>query len=127
MIQGFTLRPLILSLKLRDDGEVDDEARRAHKRLARIAIDVLDADQSPESDLLRREFASLLDGTTTADNKSDNHAPYETLRARIIAEQRRVLLEMRGNGDIGDDAFHQIEERLDWAEMSVNGRSAGPR
>jgi hypothetical protein len=24
---------------------------------------------------------------------------------------------MRANGDIGDDAFHQLEEELDWIEM----------
>lgn len=123
VIQGFTLRPLILLLGLRDDGEVDTEARRAHQKLARIAVNLLDADQSPESDLLRREFTALLDGTLTSDNRSNNRSPYQTLRARIIAEQRRTLLEMRANGDIGDDAFHQIEERLDWAEMSVSGRS----
>ncbi len=26
---------------------------------------------------------------------------------------------MRDNDEIGDDAFHQIEEDLDWLEMAV--------
>jgi hypothetical protein len=30
---------------------------------------------------------------------------------------------MRASYEIGDDAFHQIEEELDWLEMA--GRSAG--
>ena len=28
---------------------------------------------------------------------------------------------MRANDEIGDDAFHQIEEELDWLEMAGGG------
>jgi hypothetical protein len=28
---------------------------------------------------------------------------------------------MRASGEIGDDAFHQIEEELDWIEMAGRG------
>ena len=31
---------------------------------------------------------------------------------------RQAVLAMRANDEIGDDAFHQIEEELDWLEMA---------
>jgi CPA1 family monovalent cation:H+ antiporter len=43
----------------------------------------------------------------------------DDLRARIFAAQRLALVRMRDTALIGDDAFHRIEERLDWAEVNV--------
>jgi hypothetical protein len=33
-----------------------------------------------------------------------------------------VLAELRASGDIGDDAFHAMEEELDWTEMYIEER-----
>ena len=35
---------------------------------------------------------------------------------------RQAVLAMRANDEIGDDAFHQIEEELDWLEMAARGK-----
>jgi CPA1 family monovalent cation:H+ antiporter len=35
-----------------------------------------------------------------------------------IAAARGAVLAMRQHDEIGDDAFHQIEEELDWLEMA---------
>jgi len=35
---------------------------------------------------------------------------------------RRVLIAMRASEQIGDDAFHRIEEELDWLEMADGRR-----
>jgi monovalent cation/hydrogen antiporter len=32
---------------------------------------------------------------------------------------RQAVLAMRANNEIGDDAFHAMEEELDWLEMAV--------
>jgi CPA1 family monovalent cation:H+ antiporter len=32
---------------------------------------------------------------------------------------RQAVLAMRTNDEIGDDAFHRIEEELDWIEMAT--------
>lgn len=122
VIQGFTLRPLIVALKFKDDREVDQEVRQTHARLAQVALDVLDGDQSAESQELRREFKSLLDGDD--EDSATGRSRHDRLRSRIIAEQRRVLLQIRHRAEIGDDAFHQVEERLDWAELSARGAAA---
>lgn len=37
---------------------------------------------------------------------------------------RRLLLEMRAAGDIDDDAFHALENDLDWMEVSDPLRAA---
>ena len=42
------------------------------------------------------------------------------LRSALEAA-RRVTLDMRTRDEIGDDAFHRLEEDLDWMEMSVSG------
>jgi CPA1 family monovalent cation:H+ antiporter len=46
---------------------------------------------------------------------------FDSLRARIVVAQRDALLDMRANGEIGDDAFHRIEAQLDVAELSALG------
>jgi CPA1 family monovalent cation:H+ antiporter len=33
--------------------------------------------------------------------------------------ERRTLFNLRATGVIGDDAFHRVEEELDWAEVNA--------
>jgi hypothetical protein len=54
----------------------------------------------------------------------DQHEPqaatkYDELRLRAIVAQRAALLRLRNQGEIGDDAFHRIQEELDWAELDA--------
>lgn len=122
VVQGLTLRPLILSLGLTDDGPVDREVHMTCERMARIGLAVLDADHSPEAQVLRREFEAQLAGHTPFGQDAEQ-TPYDTLRARIVAAQRTELIKMRTSDEIGDDAFHQIEAVLDVAELHANGGS----
>ena len=119
VVQGFTLRPLIVWLQLRNDREVDHEVRRIHERMARVALAVLDGDGSTESQELRLEVQSLLEMNRS--ELGDSRSRHDQLRSRIIAEQRRTLVQMRNDAEIGDDAFHQIEARLDLAELNAQG------
>lgn len=45
-------------------------------------------------------------------------ADADTLWTAMAAKRRR-LSALRADGTIGDDAFHQIEEELDWAELDI--------
>jgi monovalent cation/hydrogen antiporter len=38
---------------------------------------------------------------------------------KAVAAQHRLLVELRDDGTIGDDAFHRVEEDLDWAELNA--------
>ena len=40
------------------------------------------------------------------------------LHRGALKAARQAVLAMRANDEIGDDAFHQIEEELDWLEMA---------
>ena len=116
--QGLTLRPLIVLFGLKDDGTVEKEIHTAQAQLARVAAEIIDADDSDAAQMLRAEFAMPTDGEL-ADGSETELAARNRLRARIIAAQRKALVRMRRTADIGDDAFHRIEERLDRTEVNV--------
>ncbi|MEO8062375.1 MAG: sodium:proton antiporter [Pseudomonadota bacterium] len=118
IVQGLTLRPLILAMHLRTDSTVDDEIRVAKARLAKVANEILDGDGTEVAEILRDEFSTPVadgDGVTPESGRVVRNR----LRARIVTAQREVLVQMRASAEIGDDAFHRIEERLDWAEVNV--------
>lgn len=117
VVQGLTLKPLILWLGLADDGPVEREVREARARLAKIGLGVLDGETSPESESLRQELRELLESAAPQASPATN---LDQLRARIVVEQRRVLLALRASGDIGDEAFHELEARLDLAELNAS-------
>jgi CPA1 family monovalent cation:H+ antiporter len=121
VVQGLTLRPLIASLHLRDDRSVENEVKLALQRIAKVALEELARDESATGTALREEFAALHKLATQEGDldslRSQN--PRNQLRARVIAAQRRAVVDMRDSGEIGDDAFHRVEERLDWNEVSV--------
>jgi CPA1 family monovalent cation:H+ antiporter len=44
------------------------------------------------------------------------------IRRRAVRAARHEVHAMRTRAEIGDDAFHLIEEELDWIEMAEGGR-----
>ncbi|MET0657208.1 MAG: sodium:proton antiporter [Steroidobacteraceae bacterium] len=121
VVQGLTLRPLILALRLQDDGPVDREVKMACERLVHIGLTVLDDDPSQEATVIRRELESQLIAETRGGEDAEELGQYDSLRARIVAAQRDTLFAMRASGEIGDDAFHQVEAQLDVAELNAVG------
>ena len=128
VLQGGTLAPLMRLLRLEDDGAVEGEVRRAHAETARAGLEALrGASRNGMTELLARKYESRLRGesgtASVAANESDDGAAYlEALREAHTAE-RRKLIELRDSGVIGDDAFHRVEEELDWADMHAQAQS----
>jgi monovalent cation/hydrogen antiporter len=60
VIQGLTLRPLLLVLGLEDDGAMDDEVRVGRKEMFRAAIDSLGKQETEVAAALRREYTKFL-------------------------------------------------------------------
>ncbi|HKW02046.1 MAG TPA: sodium:proton antiporter [Vicinamibacterales bacterium] len=118
VLQGLTLRPLIALLRIAPDHSIDQEVHRTMERLARVALDALQGDHSSEARALRRELTAEIDRSARED-LAHQPSTHEILRARIVAAQRLALVQMRDAEEIGDDAFHQVEERLDWAELNA--------
>ena len=54
------------------------------------------------------------DAETASEREARNR-----LRVRVVESQRVVLTRMRDTGEIGDDAFHVIEETLDITEVGL--------
>ena len=116
VVQGITLRPLMLVLWLPDDDQVGREVRHARRRAAEAAMDALAHDASEQAIALREEYGARLAGA-----EEPRHATHRLRQHRILAlrTERRVIVELRAAGEIGDDAFHAVQEELDWAEMYV--------
>ncbi|MBR0797706.1 sodium:proton antiporter [Bradyrhizobium jicamae] len=121
VIQGLTLRPLILALKFDDDDPVAGEAAHARSVAFRAALDAIDADPSEEAEILRLEYrAVLLRAEAEPDGGvASSELPADPLRRRAIAAARVALLKLRHVEAIGDDAFHLVESELDRAEISA--------
>ena len=45
-------------------------------------------------------------------------SPETQLHREALSAARQAVLIMRANDEIGDDAFHRVEEELDWLEMT---------
>ena len=128
VFQGTTVRPLMRALAIRDDGSVEREVRLARAETARAALAAVDAVETGEEmvTLLRREYEVRLrhaeTGVTTPEPSQDPGKPaFISTRRQALAAERRTLFDLRARGVIGDDAFHRVEEELDWAEVHAEG------
>lgn len=123
VIQGLTLRPLILAFGLKDDDPVGLEVARARVVVYRAALDAIEDDPSEEAEILRLEYRAIL---MRADDDpgigiADGRLPADGLRLRAIDAARKSIFQLRDTDVIGDDAFHRLEEELDRAELSAGG------
>jgi CPA1 family monovalent cation:H+ antiporter len=141
VLQGLTLRPLMLRLRLEDDGSVEREVRFARVDTLRAALAAAEVCPGAESaalvrhsyelQLRRAESAVVSNETTgtgavsapavgdgTAENDGSGGEDDDTAVIRAAFEaQRRRLMSLRHDGTIGDAAFQRIEEELDWTEL----------
>jgi Na+/H+ antiporter len=119
VLQGLTLRPLMMALRFAGDRVIEDEVRLARAELTRAALGVLDREEvSDAAAVVRREYeARLTSATVEVQTGTSTGSALALIQSRAIAAERRALAQLRNRGDIGDDAFHQLEEELDWAEV----------
>ena len=47
---------------------------------------------------------------------------HNALRRTALAIARETAFDLRKRGTIGDDAFHRLEEELDWLELGAAPR-----
>jgi CPA1 family monovalent cation:H+ antiporter len=125
LIQGLTLKPLLRVLDLRDGDPVGEEVRAARQRMLDTVLVTLPAGVSPAMDLVRKDFGVRMNDAQVEAGVSDafSHAHARAYDAALQAA-RGALLAMRDSGHIGDDAFHSLENELDWMEVSEPLRGA---
>jgi monovalent cation/hydrogen antiporter len=136
VLQGLTLRPLLLWLRLEDDGSVDREVRLARVATLRAALDATTSSQGAETaELVRHRYELQLrraeELQAKAEATDNGNAPLATEERRAAQDryddvavvraatraQRQRLMALRADGTIGDAAFQRVEEELDWAEL----------
>jgi monovalent cation/hydrogen antiporter len=148
VLQGMTLSPLIGVLALDDDGEVADEVRTARSAVARAGLEALGNGDAGNGDagngdagngdarvvdagdgeaaLLRRKYElrvqRLQAEAESREARADDTA-HDAAYRRALDAERRELTQLRSRGVIGDDAFHRVEEELDWAELNVEAKA----
>jgi monovalent cation/hydrogen antiporter len=128
-LQGLTLGPLLQALNLHDEDPVGREVSTARERALRAGLSTFADDRSPIAEALRQEFNVHLGAEDTSAG-AVRRAEHSELHHTAIQAARQAVLEMRASEEIGDDAFHLIEEELDWLEMadgSRDGDEAGAR
>jgi monovalent cation/hydrogen antiporter len=133
VVQGLTLRPLLLRLRLEDDGTVDREVRLARVESLRAAVEAcLTCAGAETAGLVRHRYELQLRraeedfaGGSPVTNDAAPQGPADVdgwdadaaaVRAATEAQRRR-LVGLRADGTIGDAAFQRVEEELDWAEL----------
>jgi monovalent cation/hydrogen antiporter len=125
LIQGLTLKPLLRALNLRDGDPVAREEHMARQHMLEAAYAQLPAGRSRAVDLVRKELKVRLGQLHRSDGAHPSfRAEYDTEYRAALRAARQALLAMRDSGDIGDDAFHTLENELDWMEVSDPLRAA---
>jgi Na+/H+ antiporter len=118
VIQGMTLKPLLRVLDLKDDDPVGRELTAVRARALKASLATFAGDQSAVADAVRQEFTAHLtdEGAGSAVDRARRSA-HTDLRRHALDAARQAVHDMRAENAIGDDAFHRIEEDLDWFEM----------
>ncbi|MFL5449582.1 MAG: cation:proton antiporter [Gemmatimonadales bacterium] len=135
VLQGLTLRPVLLALRLEDDGTVDHEVRLARVESLRAALGAAECCEGAETaELVRHRYQLQLrraeqelaaeDGNgrrvasppVSVEDAAIRDGDAAAVRAATEAQRKR-LMALRSDGTIGDAAFQRVEEELDWAEL----------
>jgi CPA1 family monovalent cation:H+ antiporter len=136
VLQGLTLRPLLLRLRLVDDGMVEREVRLARVETLRAAVAAAGCCSGAEAaELVRHryelqlrraeeDFAAADGSGTRSEGAAAPEVPQAANRDADVAvvraatdAQRERLVALRADGTIGDAAFQEVQEALDWAEL----------
>ncbi|RVD60034.1 sodium:proton antiporter [Mesorhizobium sp. M2D.F.Ca.ET.185.01.1.1] len=118
VLQGMTLKPLLRRLNFPRDTTVDREVALARVAVMEAALDVLSRKTSAAAAVVREQYEAQ---RRIAEDPEHAQAAteYDRLRLYAIKRQRDTLEELRSNGTIGDEAYHRLEEEIDWAELAA--------
>ncbi len=130
VLQGLSLPPIIRILGLEDDGSEEREEVIGRIKVAEAALDRLE--ELAEEDWVREEtaervrglynyrrdrFAARFDGDS--DGFEDRSLAYQQLTIELLKAQRKILVRLRNEGHISDEAMHRIERDLDLEESRL--------
>lgn len=118
VIQGLTLKPLLRALNLQDDDPVGREVCAARERALEMGLASISHDRSPVAEGVRRALTTHLGKAPDGSAGDTTRSTHDVIHCEAIQAARKAVLSMRASDEIGDDAFHRVEEELDWLEMT---------
>ncbi|MSO77043.1 MAG: Na+/H+ antiporter [Alphaproteobacteria bacterium] len=126
VVQGLSLGLVIRWLGVAPDGDEDEEEREARMKTAHAAREALDelattAGISPEIvGMVRADYDIRLQEERASDlHLAPSADPVRMLRLEAVAAQRRRLLKLRRDREIGDEVMHRILRELDLEEARL--------
>jgi monovalent cation/hydrogen antiporter len=120
VMQGLTLKAVVRAVDLRDNDPVGREVGLARERALRAALASVEGDESPAAEAVRQEYSRHL--KSARDGRVDRalaRSADAKVRRQALAAARSAILGLRDSDEIGDDAFHRIEEELDRLELGL--------
>ena len=117
VLQGLTLKPLLRALNLQDGDPIRLELRAARARALSAGLATFEHDGSPVANTFRETFSMRL--APDGHGSEARRIAAAKVPCGALGAARQAVLAMRSSGEIGDDAFHLIEEDLDWLEMAI--------
>lgn len=117
LLQGLSLRSLLIKLHFPKDTVVEDEVKLARAATLKAALLSLQHDPSPAAEVLRREYKNALSFARSGNDLAE--MPRNALRRDTLASSRLALNTLRNSGKIGDDAYWRVQSELDLFEASI--------
>ena len=130
VVQGLSLPAVIRILDLEDDHAGEKEETHGRIRVAEAALERLE--ELTDEDWVREDtaervrglynhsrnrFASRFDGDP--EGVEQRSTDFQRLMIELLRAQRRTLVRLRDEGEIGDGAMHLIERDLDLEESRL--------
>jgi Na+/H+ antiporter len=124
VIQGLTLRPLLMALGVDDDEPVPDETRLGREQMFKAAIASLASQNTEGAVSLRREYSALLARIDGSSGLSAQELETDVIaRSRALTAARERLDLLRLTGEIGDSTYQRLQAELDLVELDAEARS----
>jgi CPA1 family monovalent cation:H+ antiporter len=124
VVQGLTLRTLVMLLGLEEDSPVDNQVRTARVEIFKAALESINNRNDDAAEVVRREYTAVLRQIDGSIGRSEReHQAEVALRIAARAAARDRLNVLRGAGVIGEAAFQVLEAELDLLELGGQVRS----
>jgi CPA1 family monovalent cation:H+ antiporter len=124
--QGLTLTPLIRRLNVGSNWSLHDEQQQVRAAMSSAALAAIDQAQADEgapvewADRLKAEIADRIILATPDDREAPARAELlKRLRHAAIRAERRELIRLWRENEIGDEVMHHLEEILDYQEAHL--------